>query len=56
MAKISAKDVMALRNRTGLPMMACKKALTETDGDIDAAENQLRKTLKGKMEGRTDRV
>ena len=27
MADISAKDVMALRNRTGLPMMACKKAL-----------------------------
>ena len=56
MADISAKDVMALRNRTGLPMMACKKALAETGGDIDAAEDHLRKTLKGKMEGRTERA
>ena len=56
MAEISAKDVMALRNRTGLPMMACKKALAETGGDIDAAEDHLRKTLKGKMEARTERA
>lgn len=56
MADISAKDVMALRNRTGLPMMACKKALAETGGDIDAAEEHLRKTLKGKMESRTERA
>ena len=56
MADISAKDVMALRNRTGLPMMACKKALAETGGDIEAAEDHLRKTLKGKMETRTERA
>ncbi|MFI4870689.1 MAG: translation elongation factor Ts [Phycisphaerales bacterium JB061] len=56
MAQINAKDVMALRNRTGLPMMACKKALTEAGGDMELAENNLRKTLKGKMESRTDRV
>ncbi len=56
MADISAKDVMNLRNRTGLPMMACKSALGETGGDVDAAEEHLRKQLKGKMEKRTDRV
>ncbi|HED53073.1 MAG TPA: translation elongation factor Ts [Phycisphaerales bacterium] len=56
MADISAKDVMALRNRTGLPMMSCKKALKEVGGDIEAAEEHLRKTLKGKMETRTERA
>jgi len=56
MAEISAKDVMALRNRTGLAMMACKKALVETGGDVDAAEDYLRKQLKGKMEKRSDRA
>lgn len=34
---ITAKDVAALRERTGVGMMDCKKALVETDGDIDAA-------------------
>ncbi len=53
---ISAKDVMALRNRTGLPMMACKKALTEAEGDAEKAEEILRKSLKGKMETKTDRA
>ncbi len=53
---ISAKDVMALRNRTGLPMMACKKALTEAEGDAEKAEEILRKSLKGKMETKTDRT
>lgn len=56
MAEISAKDVMNLRNRTGLPMMACKDALKETGGDVAAAEEYLRKKLKGKMETRTDRA
>ncbi|MFG0284571.1 MAG: translation elongation factor Ts [Phycisphaerales bacterium JB039] len=56
MAEISAKDVMKLRNKTGLPMMACKKALAETGGDVDAAEEYLRKQLKGKMETRTERA
>jgi len=56
MAEISAKDVMALRNRTGLPMMACKKALAEAGGDPDKAEENLRKTLKGKMETKVDRA
>jgi len=52
---ISAKDVMQLRQRTGLGMMECKKALTETDGDMDAAVELLRTKLKGKMDERTDR-
>jgi len=53
---ISAKDVMALRAATGLGMMDCKEALAATDGDIQAAEDYLRKKLKGKMEKRTDRA
>jgi elongation factor Ts len=56
MAEISAKDVMALRNRTGLAMMECKKALAEAGGDVDQAEDYLRKKLKGKMEKRSDRA
>ncbi len=53
---ISAKDVQALRQRTGLGMMECKKALTETDGDVDAAIELLRTKLKGKMDERADRA
>ncbi|MEM1185645.1 MAG: translation elongation factor Ts [Planctomycetota bacterium] len=56
MSDISAKDVMSLRNRTGLAMMECKKALSEAGGDVDAAEELLRKKLKGKMEKRADRA
>lgn len=54
--EISAKDVMALRNETGLPMMDCKQALAETKGDVEAAKDYLRKKLKGKMDLRTDRA
>lgn len=53
---ISAKDVMNLRNKTGLAMMECKKALQEADGDVELAETLLRKKLKGKMETKADRV
>lgn len=56
MSEISAKDVMDLRNRTGLPMMDCKAALSEAKGDKTLAEDILRKKLKGKMEKRTDRA
>lgn len=56
MAEINAKDVMNLRNKTGLAMMACKKALIEADGDIVLAEDLLRKQLKGKMETKVDRA
>ena len=42
MADISASMVMELRQRTGLGMMECKKALTETEGDMARAEELLR--------------
>ena len=43
--EISAKDVKALRDRTGAGMMDCKQALTETGGDIDQAVELLRVRL-----------
>ncbi|MCL2296979.1 MAG: translation elongation factor Ts [Proteobacteria bacterium] len=42
MAEISASVVMELRQRTGLGMMECKKALLETQGDLEKAEDLLR--------------
>jgi elongation factor Ts len=42
MADISASTVMELRRRTGLGMMECKKALTESEGDLNRAEELLR--------------
>ena len=38
----TAKDVQALREKTGCGMMDCKKALTECDGNMDAAVDYLR--------------
>jgi elongation factor Ts len=54
--ELNAKDVMKLRDRTGLPMMACKSALIEAKGDFEKAEELLRKQLKGKMDTKTDRA
>src|SRR5258706_14886720 len=42
MADIAASTVMELRQRTGLGMMECKKALTECEGDLAKAEDLLR--------------
>ncbi len=56
MSTIAAKDVMALREKTGLGMMDCKKALQENDGDMNAAESWLREKRKGKMDTRTERT
>jgi elongation factor Ts len=42
MVEIDAKTVMALRKRTGAPMMDCKAALQEAGGDMDAAVDVLR--------------
>ncbi len=56
MAEISAQLVKQLREKTGAGMMECKKALVETNGDIDAAEIVLRKrgiTAAGKKESRS---
>lgn len=52
----TAKDVMALRRKTGLGMMDCKKALAENQGDMEKAQEWLRQKLKGKMAGRTERA
>ena len=41
---IDAKSVKELREKTGLPMMECKQALEKTDGDIDLAIDELRKS------------
>ena len=41
---VTAKMVKELREMTGAGMMDCKKALNETDGDMDAAIEFLRKT------------
>ena len=53
---ISAKDVKALRDLTGAGMMDCKKALNETDGDMDAAVELLRKKGQAKAEKKADRI
>jgi len=42
MAEITASMVKELREATGLGMMECKKALVETNGDMKAAEEQMR--------------
>ncbi len=42
MANVSAQDVQALRKKTGVGMMDCKKALTEADGNMDKAMEILR--------------
>ncbi len=42
MASITASEVKALRERTGAGMMDCKRALIESDGDMDAAVDWLR--------------
>ena len=44
MTAITASMVKELRDRTGLPMMECKKALSEAGGDIDLAIENLRKS------------
>src|SRR3979411_379871 len=42
MSAITAKDVKALRDRTGAGVLACREALTETSGDIERAVEVLR--------------
>ena len=53
---ISASQVKELRERTGAGMMECKKALTETDGDMEAAIEHMRKTGMAKAEKKAGRV
>jgi elongation factor Ts len=56
MATITAKDVGALRERTGAGMMDCKKALEETNGDMDKAVEYLRAKGAAKAEKRSGRA
>lgn len=56
MATISAKLVKELREKTGGGMMDCKKALTETDGDIDKAIDYLREKGIAKAAKKADRI
>ena len=54
--EITASLVKELRERTGAGMMECKKALTENNGDIDAAAEWLRKSGLAKADKKADRV
>lgn len=51
MATITAKDVAALRAKTGIGMMECKKALVEAEGDMDKAVTILRE--KGELKAQS---
>ena len=52
---INAKTVKTLRERTGAGMMDCKKALLETNGDLEKAVDHLRKTGVAKAEKKGQR-
>ncbi len=56
MSTISAALVKELRERTGAGMMECKKALSETNGDIDAAIEAMRKAGTAKAAKKAGRV
>ena len=56
MAEISAKMVKDLREMTGAGMMDCKKALVETNGNMDEAVEFLRKKGQAKAEKKASRV
>ncbi len=56
MANITATMVKELREMTGAGMMDCKKALSETDGDMDAAVEFLRKNGQAKAEKKAGRI
>jgi len=53
---ITAKMVKELREKTGAGMMDCKKALTETDGNMDEAIDVLRKSGAAKAAKKADRI
>ncbi|MFD0943355.1 translation elongation factor Ts [Savagea faecisuis] len=56
MAKITAAMVKELREKTGVGMMDCKKALTEVDGDMDAAVDFLREKGLASAAKKADRI
>src|SRR5688572_15915874 len=53
---VTAEAVKLLRERTGAGMMECKKALVETNGDLDAAAELMRKTGLAKADKKASRV
>ena len=55
MAAISTDDIKKLRELSGAGMMDCKKALAETEGDIEQAAEALRKKGLAKTSKRMDR-
>ena len=56
MANISAGMVKELRERTGLGMMDCKKALEGADGDMEKAIDDLRKASGVKADKKSSRI
>ena len=56
MAEISAALVKELRDQTGAPMMDCKRALQETNGDMEAAIRVLREKGMAGAAKRSDRA
>ena len=53
---ITAAMVKELREATGAGMMECKKALTESNGDMDGAIEYLRKNGQAKAEKKASRI
>lgn len=56
MPTITPQMVKDLREKTDLPMMECKQALTECNGDMESAVEWLRRKYKGKMADRSGRA
>ncbi|TGH17942.1 MAG: translation elongation factor Ts, partial [Aphanocapsa feldmannii 277cI] len=56
MNSFTAQDVKSLRQATGAGMMDCKRALTESDGDMEAATQSLREKGMAKAAARADRA
>ena len=52
----TAKDVMALREKTGAGVMDCKRALTDADGDMAKAAALLRESGIAKAEKKASRI
>ena len=55
MSKVNPKDVMKLRQKSGLGLMECKGALEKANGDMALAEDNIRKEGLSKMDGQADR-
>ena len=56
MAEVTAATVKELRERTGAGMMECKKALEKSNGDIQGAVEELRKSGQTKADKKAGRI